>query len=74
LSQRATRRANASSGSSPTVVNKIRHLRGPGESYSDVILRLAEQNPDRSAPRKLQRRAGLSRMGGCARRAGSAWR
>jgi hypothetical protein len=25
----------------PHVVNKLRHLRGPGESYSDVILRLA---------------------------------
>ena len=22
-------------------INKVRHLRGPGESYSDVILRLA---------------------------------
>jgi hypothetical protein len=25
----------------PAVVNKLRHLRGPGESYSDVILKLA---------------------------------
>jgi hypothetical protein len=25
----------------PTVVNRLRSLRGPGESYSDVILRLA---------------------------------
>ena len=30
--------ANASSGSEPSVVNKLRFLRGPGESYSDVIL------------------------------------
>jgi hypothetical protein len=26
----------------PAVINKLRYLRGPGESYSDVILRLAE--------------------------------
>jgi hypothetical protein len=26
----------------PSVVNKLRSLRGPGESYSDVILRLVE--------------------------------
>ena len=26
----------------PHVVNKLRALRGPGESYSDVILRLVE--------------------------------
>jgi hypothetical protein len=26
----------------PHVVNKLRALRGPGESYSDVIMRLAE--------------------------------
>lgn len=25
----------------PHVVNKLRHLRGPGESYSDEILKLA---------------------------------
>jgi hypothetical protein len=25
----------------PHVVNKLRHLRGAGESYSDVILRMA---------------------------------
>jgi hypothetical protein len=25
----------------PTVLNKLRAMRGPGESYSDVILRLA---------------------------------
>ena len=25
----------------PEIVNKLRHLRGPGESYSDVILKLA---------------------------------
>ena len=32
----------------PNVVDRLRSLRGPGESYSDVILRLAgsgEQNP-----------------------------
>jgi len=26
----------------PTVVNRLRAMRGPGESYSDVILRLIE--------------------------------
>ena len=26
----------------PSVVNKLRHLRGPGESFSDAIMRLAE--------------------------------
>jgi hypothetical protein len=26
----------------PQVVNKLRHLRGPGESYSDVIIRVAK--------------------------------
>lgn len=26
----------------PAVVDRLRFLRGPGESYSDVILRLAE--------------------------------
>lgn len=30
----------------PHVVNKLRHLRGPGESYSDVILKLAAQSAD----------------------------
>jgi hypothetical protein len=28
----------------PHVVNKLRYLRGPGESYSDVILKLAAQD------------------------------
>lgn len=27
----------------PHVLNKLRALRGPGESYSDVILRLAAE-------------------------------
>jgi hypothetical protein len=27
----------------PTVVNRLRAMRGPGESYSDVILKLAAQ-------------------------------
>ena len=27
----------------PAVVNRLRAMRGPGESYSDVILRLAAQ-------------------------------
>jgi hypothetical protein len=32
----------------PHAVNKLRALRGPGESYSDVILRLAaDDRPDR---------------------------
>jgi hypothetical protein len=26
----------------PTVANRLRDMRGPGESYSDVILRLAK--------------------------------
>jgi hypothetical protein len=26
----------------PRILNKLRYLRGPGESYSDVILRLVE--------------------------------
>jgi hypothetical protein len=29
----------------PNVVNRLRSLRGPGESYSDVILRLAAVEP-----------------------------
>ena len=31
----------------PDVVNKLRALRGPGESYSDVILRLATDGEPR---------------------------
>jgi hypothetical protein len=27
----------------PHIVDKLRYLRGPGESYSDVILRLASE-------------------------------
>ena len=27
----------------PSVVDRLRAMRGPGESYSDVILRLAEE-------------------------------
>jgi hypothetical protein len=27
----------------PSVVNRLRAMRGPGESYSDVILRLAKE-------------------------------
>jgi hypothetical protein len=27
----------------PRVVDRLRHLRGPGESYSDVILKLAAE-------------------------------
>ena len=27
----------------PNVVDRLRAMRGPGESYSDVILRIAEQ-------------------------------
>jgi hypothetical protein len=26
----------------PSVVDRLRHLRGPGESYSDVIIRLVK--------------------------------
>ena len=28
----------------PAVVDRLRYLRGPGESYSDAILRLASEN------------------------------
>jgi hypothetical protein len=28
----------------PRVVDRLRSLRGPGESYNDVILRIAEQD------------------------------
>jgi hypothetical protein len=34
----------------PDVVNKLRTLRGPGESYSDVILRLGGETQRQSAP------------------------
>jgi hypothetical protein len=34
----------------PSVINKLRFLRGPGESLSDVILRLAKG--DRRGPKK----------------------
>ena len=30
----------------PNVVDRLRSLRGPGESYSDVILRLATEGGD----------------------------
>jgi len=30
------------------VVNRLRALRGPGESYSDVILKLVERGPRRA--------------------------
>lgn len=32
------------------VVNRMRYLRGPGQSYSDVILRLAAETRNRSTP------------------------
>ena len=36
----------------PNVVNRLRAMRGPGESYSDVILRLAkETTPTKRAKR-----------------------
>ena len=31
----------------PNVVDRLRSLRGPGEDYSQVILRLAEMEPGR---------------------------
>ena len=40
-SPKPTPTASATSGLSPNVVNRLRALRGPGGSYSDVILRLA---------------------------------
>ena len=41
----------------PTVVNRLRALRGPGESYSDVILRLSADAPDRIVPRRRRVRS-----------------
>jgi hypothetical protein len=32
----------------PTTVAKLRQMRGPGESFSDVILRLADRGPLRA--------------------------
>jgi hypothetical protein len=34
--------ATISSGSTPAVVNRLAVMRGPGEHYRDVILRLGE--------------------------------
>jgi hypothetical protein len=36
--------------SEPNVVDRLRHLRGPGESYSDVILRLVEIGGEAGGP------------------------
>jgi hypothetical protein len=41
----------------PTVVNRLRALRGPGESYSDVILRLSADAPGRIVPRRRRVRS-----------------
>jgi hypothetical protein len=35
----------------PTLVNRLRAQRGPGESYSDVILRIASNNQSRKKVR-----------------------
>ena len=35
----------------PHILNKLRTMRGPGESYSDVILRLADQS-GRAKPKR----------------------
>jgi len=35
----------------PAVVNRLRAMRGPGESYSDVILRLAERSEHEAGKR-----------------------
>ena len=40
----------------PRFVDRLRFLRGPGESYSDVILRLA------AGPVSVPSRAGLARL------------
>jgi hypothetical protein len=40
--RRAKSLANAPRVSNYVALDRLRHLRGPGESYSDVILRLAE--------------------------------
>jgi hypothetical protein len=37
--------ATLAHGLEPRVVDRLRYLRGPGESYSDVILRLVEMEP-----------------------------
>jgi hypothetical protein len=34
------------------VVARLRAMRGPGESYSDVILRLAKETSDVAVPRR----------------------
>jgi hypothetical protein len=36
----------------PAVVNRLRAMRGPGESYSDAILRIAAQAADSLATRR----------------------
>jgi hypothetical protein len=52
----------------PSVVARLRVLRGPGKSYSDVILRVASSRdwilPDRSRrPRRLRTAEGRSLVG-----------
>jgi hypothetical protein len=37
-------------GVEPQVVNRLRAMRGPGESYSDVILRLIELSQGGACP------------------------
>jgi hypothetical protein len=37
----------------PSVVNKLRAIRGPGERYSDVILRIAGETQRQSAPTSI---------------------
>lgn len=32
----------------PRMVNRLRAMRGPGESFSDVIIKLVEQESDRA--------------------------
>jgi hypothetical protein len=56
----------------PHVVNRLRALRGPGESYSDVILRLAEAffGPARKA---IVERADAMRMVPPVQRASRRW-
>jgi hypothetical protein len=45
--RRNTAKAEVRIWLAPDVVNKLRALRGPGESYSDVILRLATDGEPR---------------------------
>jgi hypothetical protein len=57
------------SGSIPGVVAKLKALRGPGESYSDVILRMARGGTAMSDDKADDIDAGLPRWATAACRA-----